>query len=164
VPNYLHLEGNVHERKVAACTLSRNRNKLHRNVSLWSRDPEKWALPQDWEDRYDSMSFTAIVKERNSSAEQWHYARSMYPEVAYCPPQPLWKQHDYCCWGDNHRDTRVVTWIAHCYTIGGRLQCPRGLRHELSSSAQTLGTWVRMPFDSFVSASVYVALRIGKGL
>jgi hypothetical protein len=31
----------------------------------------------------------------------------------------------------------------------------RGLRHELSSPAQTLGLWVRIPLEAWISVCVY---------
>jgi hypothetical protein len=37
----------------------------------------------------------------------------------------------------------------------GRSQWPRGIRHELSTLAQTLGSWVRMPFKASMSVCVY---------
>jgi hypothetical protein len=36
-----------------------------------------------------------------------------------------------------------------------RSQWPHGLRHELSSSAQTLGSWVLIPFEARMSVCVY---------
>jgi hypothetical protein len=36
-----------------------------------------------------------------------------------------------------------------------RSQCPRGLRHELSSPAQTLGSWVRIPLEAWMSVCIY---------
>jgi hypothetical protein len=54
-------------------------------------------------------------------------------------------------------------------TFGGmsvrRSQCPRGLKHELSSPAQTLGSWVRIPLQSYMSAFIpfCVALCAGTG-
>jgi hypothetical protein len=36
-----------------------------------------------------------------------------------------------------------------------RLEWPRSLRHELSSSAQTLGSWVRIPLEAWMSVCVY---------
>jgi hypothetical protein len=36
-----------------------------------------------------------------------------------------------------------------------RSQWPRGLRHEPSSPAQTLGSWVRIPLEAWMSACVY---------
>jgi hypothetical protein len=48
----------------------------------------------------------------------------------------------------------VVTW---------RSQWPRGLRHEPSLSARTLGSWVRIPlYVRFFC--VYVVLCVGSGL
>jgi hypothetical protein len=38
-----------------------------------------------------------------------------------------------------------------------RSQRPRGLRHELSSPAQTLGSWVRIPLEAWMSVCVYSA-------
>jgi hypothetical protein len=34
-------------------------------------------------------------------------------------------------------------------------QWPRGLRHELSSLARTLGSWVRIPLKAWMSMYVY---------
>jgi hypothetical protein len=36
-----------------------------------------------------------------------------------------------------------------------RSKWPRGLRHELSSSARTLGSWVRIPLEAWMSVCVY---------
>jgi hypothetical protein len=36
-----------------------------------------------------------------------------------------------------------------------RSQWPRGLRHELSSPAQTLGSWVRIPLEAWMSVCIY---------
>jgi hypothetical protein len=40
-----------------------------------------------------------------------------------------------------------------------RSQWPRGLRHELSSSARTLGSWVRIPRMAWMSVCVYPVCR-----
>jgi hypothetical protein len=37
-----------------------------------------------------------------------------------------------------------------------RTQWPRGLRHELSSPTETLLSWVRAPFETWVSVSVFI--------
>jgi hypothetical protein len=37
------------------------------------------------------------------------------------------------------------------YLADGRPQWPRGLRHELSSPVQTLGSWVRIPHEAWMS-------------
>jgi hypothetical protein len=36
-----------------------------------------------------------------------------------------------------------------------RSQRPRGLRHELSSPAQTLGSWVRIPLEAWMYVYIY---------
>jgi hypothetical protein len=46
----------------------------------------------------------------------------------------------------NYRDVNVVE---------GRSQWPRSLRHELSSLAQTLGLWVRIPLKAWMFIYVY---------
>jgi hypothetical protein len=38
---------------------------------------------------------------------------------------------------------------------GCRSQCPRGLRHEKSSLAGTLGSWVRIPIKTWMSVCVH---------
>jgi hypothetical protein len=43
----------------------------------------------------------------------------------------------------------------HSYKQECRLQWPRVLRHELSSPAQTLGSWVRIPLEAWMSVCVY---------
>jgi hypothetical protein len=40
-----------------------------------------------------------------------------------------------------------------------RSQCPRGLRHELFSPAQTLGSWVRILLEAWMSVYVYSVCR-----
>jgi hypothetical protein len=39
-----------------------------------------------------------------------------------------------------------------------RSQWPRGLRHEQSSPAQTLGSWVRIPTEAWMSVRVFLCL------
>jgi hypothetical protein len=48
-----------------------------------------------------------------------------------------------------------------------RSQWPLGLRHELSSPAQTLGSWVPIPREAWMSVRVYyicAVLCAGSGL
>jgi hypothetical protein len=40
-------------------------------------------------------------------------------------------------------------------TPDGRLQWPRGLRHELSSPARSLGSWVRIPLKAWMFVCAY---------
>jgi hypothetical protein len=56
------------------------------------------------------------------------------------------------------------TGLAENETDEGRSQCPRGLRHELSSLARTLGSWVRIPLEAWMSVYVYSAFVLGIGL
>jgi hypothetical protein len=44
-------------------------------------------------------------------------------------------------------------WIRKC--ISGRSHWPHGLRHELSSAAQTLVSWVQIPLETWMSVCVY---------
>jgi hypothetical protein len=46
-------------------------------------------------------------------------------------------------------------------------QWPRGIRHEMSSPAQTLGSWVRIPLKAWMFVwvySVFVLSCVGSGL
>jgi hypothetical protein len=45
-----------------------------------------------------------------------------------------------------------------------RSQWPRGLRHELFSLAQTLGTWVSIPLEPWMSVCVCSLFVLGSGL
>jgi hypothetical protein len=46
----------------------------------------------------------------------------------------------------------------------GRPQWPRGLGHELSSLALTLGSWVRIPFKAWMFVLCAFILCVGRGL
>jgi hypothetical protein len=49
---------------------------------------------------------------------------------------------------------RLTAWATVwplCYIVGYRIQFPRGLRHELSSLARTLGSWARIPLKAWMS-------------
>jgi hypothetical protein len=41
------------------------------------------------------------------------------------------------------------------FVLSGRSQWPCGLRHEPSSLARTLESWVRIPFKAWISVRVY---------
>jgi hypothetical protein len=57
------------------------------------------------------------------------------------------------------RDVTTFTQKKNYFSIVGsvtsRLQRPPGLRHELSSPAQTLRSWVRIPLEAWMSVCVY---------
>jgi hypothetical protein len=69
-------------------------------------------------------------------------------------------------------ENTCVTESTHCINkatprVGSRSQRPRGLRHEPSSSARTLGSWVQIPLKAWMSAciySVFVLSCVGSGL
>jgi hypothetical protein len=48
--------------------------------------------------------------------------------------------------------------MSSCNLWGCMSQGPRGPRHELSSPAKTLGSWVRIPLEAWVSLCVYSVL------
>jgi hypothetical protein len=57
--------------------------------------------------------------------------------------------------------------IINSYDSQSRSQWPRGLRHELSSPARTLGSWVGIPLKTWMSVcvySVFVLSCVGRGL
>jgi hypothetical protein len=43
-------------------------------------------------------------------------------------------------------------------------QWPRGLRNEMSSLPRTLGSWVRIPLEAWMSVCVYPVFVLGSGL
>jgi hypothetical protein len=45
--------------------------------------------------------------------------------------------------------------ISAAWILFGRSQWPRGLRHELSSPEQTLGSWAQIPLEPCMSVWVY---------
>jgi hypothetical protein len=58
-------------------------------------------------------------------------------------------------------------WVALCVGINAPTQWPRGLRHELSSFAWILGSWVRIPQESWMYVRVsfvFVLSCVGNGV
>jgi hypothetical protein len=54
-----------------------------------------------------------------------------------------------------------------CNSFGSRSQWPRGLRHEMSSPAWTLGSWVQILLEAWMFVclySVFVLSCVGSGL
>jgi hypothetical protein len=74
----------------------------------------------------------------------------------------------------NREDRNSACWNCHqvyvtilFFVSEGRSQWPRGLRHELSSPAGTMGSWVRIPLKTWMSVRVYsvcAVLCVGRGL
>jgi hypothetical protein len=50
---------------------------------------------------------------------------------------------------------KVKLYFYKVWPVPCRSQWPRGLRHELSSPAQILGSWVRIPLGAWISVCVY---------
>jgi hypothetical protein len=48
----------------------------------------------------------------------------------------------------------LIIIISSSYVCKGRPQWPRSLRHELCSPAQTLGSWVWIPFEAYMFAFI----------
>jgi hypothetical protein len=46
----------------------------------------------------------------------------------------------------------------------GQSQWPRGLMHELSTPARTLGSWVRISLEAWMSVCVYSVFVLGSDL
>jgi hypothetical protein len=53
------------------------------------------------------------------------------------------------------RDTNRPEWNFRACARSRRSQWPRGLRHEPTSSARTLGSWVRIPLEEWMFVCVY---------
>jgi hypothetical protein len=61
----------------------------------------------------------------------------------------------------------LINYLLNCNLLIRRSQWPRGLRHEMSSPAPTLGSWVRIPLRAWMFAclySVFVLSCVGSGL
>jgi hypothetical protein len=52
--------------------------------------------------------------------------------------------------------TKLTTYVCVTYTVYCRSQWPRGLSHELSSLARTLGSWVRNPLKAGMSVCAFI--------
>jgi hypothetical protein len=77
---------------------------------------------------------------------------------------PSLKVHDenrFYYHGEKH-SYYIITIIS-----SGRIRWPRGLRYEPSSLARTLGSWVGIPFEAWMSVcvcSVCAVVCVGSGL
>jgi hypothetical protein len=61
-----------------------------------------------------------------------------------------------------------TTVVCMCFSLAYGTLCrsrwPRGLRYELSSLARTLGSWVRIPLEAWLSVFSAFVLCVGRGL
>jgi hypothetical protein len=114
------------------------RTDLWSNGSMWrfGRLPEK-----DWDEPFQVSLHTRQRKKKEltfvhipTPALDWHI-----------PVNTLLGS-----WRGNRQQQTVESDLRTC-----RSQWPRGLRHELSSPAQTLGSWVRIPLEAWMSGCVY---------
>jgi hypothetical protein len=66
---------------------------------------------------------------------------------------------------DTSADLRLLYWTNLMFVSSvHRSQWPRGLGHELSSLARTLGSRVRIPLEAWMSVCVYSVFVLGSGL
>jgi hypothetical protein len=72
------------------------------------------------------------------------------------------------CWSASNPHALRHVNVFLCYgtslTMSCRSQWSRCLRHELSSLAETLGSWVRILLEPWISGCVYSVFVLGSGL
>jgi hypothetical protein len=90
----------------------------------------KWDNKQNWNNK-DKMF---LVKSKQS---KWNFKKV----IQLIPPTTL--------------AARSKAWTVFARSDASRSQWPRGLRHELSSPPQTLGSCVRIPLEAWMSVCVY---------
>jgi hypothetical protein len=95
-----------------------------------------------------------LVKSTNYEALHCVIFSISFSFFALAPTQSHQKPMPYC---EGH------CLIHACYCHASRSQWPRGLRHEISSLARTLGSWVRIPLETWMSAFI-LCLCAGSGL
>jgi hypothetical protein len=67
--------------------------------------------------------------------------------------------------GEERWQNYVFSYIFNAaLSLFSRSQWTRGLRHEPSSPARTLGSWVRIPLKGWRSVCVYSVLCVGSGV
>jgi hypothetical protein len=132
---------------------------------------------------------------QNPVAFQWGIISSLFSSITLPSSSPLsssllplkkwiklqfyFKWYDFCedmwrlLWFEHeviHQYTNAWSWniyfcVSRCKESWS--QWPRGLRHEPSSPAPTLESWVLIPLEAWMSVcvySVYIVLCVGSGL
>jgi hypothetical protein len=65
--------------------------------------------------------------------------------------EPIWTKCEFT----TDLSLPIIINIYSVVSKRSRSQWPRGLRHELSAPAQTLGSWVPIPLEAWISVCVY---------
>jgi hypothetical protein len=76
-------------------------------------------------------------------------AHWLLPPRIYCIP--LLSPLSLCFYKPFHRTNLILCKISFSEHLAGRSQYPCSLRHELSSPAQTLEPWIRIPLEAWMS-------------
>jgi hypothetical protein len=102
------------------------------------------------------LTFRAKLLERCNGIRACHYFK-----IQLCT-KGSWRSCTTC--GTISKKTAVVYEKFNiAMSTEGRPQWPRGLRHELSSLARKLGSWVRIPLKAWMPVcaySVFVLFRV----
>jgi hypothetical protein len=128
--------------------------------------PSHWFLPQLilWPWRAEPPAFTLVSSSAYSLILKMEKICSSETSVDFQRPTRRYIPeysilHSHLCENLKSYITGISYYdgIRNQYRIGlrGRSRWPRGLRHELSSPARTLGSWVRTPLEEWMFACVY---------
>jgi hypothetical protein len=71
-------------------------------------------------------------------------SEKIYPATDWCPISEVRSLSNYNLWC-----------FYDCTNVRCQSEWPRGLRHETSSPARTLGSWVRIQLEAWMSVCVY---------
>jgi hypothetical protein len=90
----------------------------------------------------------------------WNYTDASFKSWFYHLIGPIWYIETFVCLNFNRQ--YLLYLYAYCFSLiilvldyVLPITVARGLRHELSSPAQTLGSWVRIPLKAWMSVCLY---------
>jgi hypothetical protein len=106
------------------------------------RRPQSWSGRTSEENSPSSFSQPVV---RIPTANPPHSLVMMF-----CKPFSFRRERSFC----NCKNTNKI-FVENIPLILRRSQWPRGLRNELSSPAQTLGSWVRIPLEAWMFVCVH---------
>jgi hypothetical protein len=86
-----------------------------------------------------------------------HVVCRLYVNVHPPPPETYWNSRFFPVDGTSNINVTIYIYI---YIYICRSQWPRGLRHELSSPAPTLGSWVRIPLRHGCLCRYYIEFEL----